>query len=56
MELHDMRGQLMQLSLAAPSIRQARRLENAYRKHAELVYQSVMIGLLGEPEEDDTEN
>lgn len=56
MELHDMHGQLMKLILTAPSIGQARRLETAYRKHAELVYQSVMIGLLGEPEYDDTEN
>ena len=56
MELYDMRGQLMRLSLTAPSVQQARRLENAYRKNAELVYQSVMIGLLGEPECDDTEN
>ncbi len=56
MELRDMRGQLMKLTLTAPSIGQARRLETAYRKNAELVYQSVMIGLLGEPEYDDTEN
>lgn len=56
MELHDMRGQLMKLTLTAPSMQQARRLETAYRKNAELVYQSVMIGLLGEPEYEDTEN
>ena len=56
MELHDMRGQLMKLTLTAPSMQQARRLETAYRKNAELVYQSVMIGLLGEPEYGDTEN
>ncbi len=46
--LDDMRGSLMDLTLTAPTIQQARRLETAYRKNAELVYQSVMIGLLGE--------
>lgn len=56
MELHDMRGQLMKLTLTAPSVQQARRLETAYQKNAELVYQAVMIGLLGEPEYKDTEN
>lgn len=50
MELDDLRGPLMDLTLTAPSLQQARRLEAGYRKNAELVYQAVMIGLLGEEE------
>ena len=48
MELDDLRGPLMDLTLTAPTLQQARRLENAYKKHAELVYKAVMIGLLEE--------
>jgi len=48
MGLDDMNGPLMDLHLTAPSLQQARRLEAAYRKHAEIIYQSVMIGLLEE--------
>lgn len=50
MELDDLRGPLMDLTLTAPSLQQARRLEAGYRKNAELVYQAVMIGLLGDEE------
>ena len=50
MELDDLRGSLMDLTLTAPSLQQARRLEAGYRKNAELVYQAVMIGLLGDEE------
>lgn len=48
MGLDDVRGPLMDLTLTAPTLQQARRLEAAYRKNAEIVHQSVMIGLLGE--------
>ena len=50
MELDELRGSLMDLTLTAPSLQQARRLEAGYRKNAELVYQAVMIGLLGDEE------
>lgn len=50
MELDDLRGSLMDLTLAAPTLQQARRLENGYKKNAELVYQAVMIGVLGDGE------
>lgn len=52
MGLDDMRGPLMDLALTAPTLQQARRLEAAYRRHAEIVYQSVLVALL----EKDTEN
>lgn len=53
MGLDDPRGSIMNLELTAPTLQQARRLETAYRKNAEIVYQSVMIGLLEEePDED----
>ena len=55
MGLDDFQGQLMNLELTMPSLQQARRLEAAYRKNAEAVYQSVMVGLLEEAEGDDTE-
>jgi len=50
MELDDLRGPLMDLTVAATTLQQARRLEAGYRENAELVYQAVMIGLLGEEE------
>lgn len=50
MELDDLRGALMDLTLAAPTLQQARRLEAGYKKNAELVYQAVMIGVLGDGE------
>lgn len=56
MGLDDFAGPLMNLELTAPTLQQARKLEAAYRKNAEAVYQSVMIGLLEEAEQDDTEN
>lgn len=56
MSLDDLQGTLMNLELTTPSLQQARKLENAYRNHAEAVYQSVMIGLLKEAEGDETEN
>ena len=46
MGMDDPHGPVMNLELAAPTLRQARKLETAYRKNAEIVYQSVMIGLL----------
>ena len=56
MGLDDPLGPLMNLELTMPNLQQARKLEAAYRKNAEAVYQSLMIGLLEESEEDDTEN
>ena len=56
MGLDDPQGCIMKLELMAPTLRQARRLETAYRKNAEAVYQAVMIGILEEAEEPDTEN
>jgi hypothetical protein len=55
MALDDPHGCIMNLELAAPTLRQARKLEAAYRKNAEIVYQSVMIGLLEDEAETDEE-
>ena len=38
------------INLTAPTLEQARKLERAYRKNAEVVYQSVMVALLEEAE------
>ena len=56
MGLDDLQGPLMNLELMTPTLKQARKLEAAYRKNAEAVYQSVMIGLLEDAESSDTEN
>lgn len=56
MGLDDLQGTLMNLELMMPSLEQARKMERAFRKNAELVYQSVMVGLLEEAEKKDTEN
>lgn len=56
MGLDDPQGPLMNLELMTPTLKQARKLEAAYRKNAEAVYQSVMIGLLEDAESSDTEN
>ena len=48
--LSDFQGTLMDLELTAPTLPQARKLERAYRKNAEIVYQSVMVALLEEAE------
>lgn len=53
MAMDDPRGCIMNLELTAPTLRQARRLEAAYRKNAEIVYRSVMIGLLEEEGEEE---
>lgn len=50
MGLSDFHGVLMELELTAPTLEQARKLERAYRKNAEVVYQSVMVALLEEAE------
>ena len=47
MGLSDFQGTLMELELTAPTLQQARKLERAYRKNAEIVYQAVMVALLG---------
>ena len=56
MGLDDFQGPLMNLELTMPNLQQARKLEAAFRRNAEAVYQSVMIGLLEEAEGGDTEN
>ena len=56
MGMDDPRGRIMNLELTAPTLRQARRLEAAYRKNAEIVYQAVMIGLLEDEAEENGEN
>jgi len=56
MGLDDFQGQLMDLELTVPNLQQARKIEAAYRKNAEAIYQSVMIGLLEEAENGETEN
>jgi len=56
MGLDDLQGPLMNLELTVPNLHQARKLEAAYRRNAEAIYQSVMIGLLEEAEGEDTEN
>ena len=56
MELYDRNGRLMELTLTAATQQQARKLEAGFRRNAELTYESVMIGLLGDLEYEDTEN
>ena len=56
MGLDDLQGSLMELELTMPSLHQARKIKAAFHKNAEAVYQSVMIGLLEEAENGDTEN
>ena len=56
MGLDDFQGRLMDLELTVPNLQQARKIEAAYRRNADTVYQSVMIGLLEEAEQEDTEN
>ena len=56
MGLDDLMGPLMELELIMPSLQQARKIEAAFHKNAEAVYQSVMIGLLEETEGNETEN
>lgn len=51
MGLDDPHGTLMNLELMAPTLQQARRLEAAFQKNADMVYQAVMVGLLEELEE-----
>lgn len=48
--LDDRHGPLMDLELMAPTLQQARKLESAYLKNADVVYQAVMVGLLEEIE------
>lgn len=52
MQLDDLKGPIMKLQVLAPTLRQARSLERAYLRNAEAIYQSVMIGLMEEPEEE----
>ena len=53
MSLSDFQGVLMDLELTAPTLQQARKLERAYRKNAEVVYQAVMVALLEEEDEEE---
>ena len=50
MKLNDMNGQLMHLELTMPTRLQAKRVETAYRKNPDMIYQSVIVGLLEETE------
>ena len=50
MQLNDLNGQLMHLELTMPSRLQAKRVEAAYRKNPDMIYQSVIIGLMEETE------
>ena len=50
MKLNDLNGQLMHLELTMPSRLQAKRVEAAYRKNPDMIYQSVIVGLLEETE------
>lgn len=52
MKLNDINGQLMHLELTMPTRLQARRVEAAYRKNPDMIYQSVIVGLLEEAEGD----
>ena len=47
MGLNDMNGPIMDLTITAPSMQQAYRLEKAYREKAETVHRAVMSTLLG---------
>ncbi len=53
MQLDDIRGQLMKLELTMPSRLQAKRVETAYRKNPDMIYQSVIIGLMEETDENE---
>ena len=48
MALDDETGQLMALELNTPTLRQARKLEKAFRKNAEKIYHAVMGVLLAD--------
>ena len=50
MRLNDPTGQLMHLELTMPSRLQAKRVEAAYRRNPDMIYQSVIVGLLEETE------
>ena len=50
MKLNDLHGQLMHLELTMPTRLQAKRVEAAYRKNPDMIYQSVIVGLLEETE------
>ena len=56
MALDDLQGPLMNLQLTVPTLQRARKLETAYRSHAEGVYKAVMLGLLDQSRTGDTEN
>ena len=56
MGLDDLQGALMDLALTMPTLHQARKIEAAFHRNAEAVYQSVMISLLEEAETEETEN
>lgn len=50
MTMNDHNGRLMHLELTMPTRQQAGKVEAAYRKNPDLVYQSVIIGLMDELE------
>ena len=50
MTMNDHNGRLMYLELTMPSRQQAAKVEAAYRKNPDIVYQSVIVGLMDELE------
>ena len=52
MQLDDHHGRLMHLELTMPSRLQAKRVEEAYRRNPDMIYQSVIIGLMEESKEE----
>ena len=53
MTMDDSRGRLMKLELTAPTRKQAKRLEASYWENAEVVYRSVLLGLLEDEAEEE---
>ena len=50
MTMNDHNGRLMYLELTMPTRQQAMKVEAAYRKNPDIVYQSVIVGLMDELE------
>ena len=50
MAIDDPNGNLLEVSVQAPTLQQARRLEAAFLENPDVLYQSVMIALLEEEE------
>ena len=50
MAIDDPNGNLMEISVQAPTLPHARKLEASFLRNADVVYQSLMIALLEEEE------